>query len=72
VKITNPKRKTEKMMTQKTRIKFNDLIGKSKVTDVLPLLENVAKENGLQLNRVTDFKKARRLLIERYTIKHIA
>ena len=50
-------------------IKLDDMIGKSKVTDVLPLLEIVAEENALKLNRASDFKKARKLLSERYKVK---
>lgn len=45
------------------------LIGKSKVTDVLPLLDMVAKENNLRLNRAKDFKQARTLLENRYVVK---
>lgn len=41
---------------------MKELIGKSKVTAVLPLLENVAKREGLRLNRSRDFKQARHLL----------
>lgn len=47
---------------------MNQLIGKSKVTTVLPLLERVAEENSLKLNRANDFKKARVLLSERYIV----
>lgn len=45
---------------------MKDLIGKSKVTAVLPLLTMVANENGLKLNQAKDFKKARLLLEQRY------
>jgi len=48
-----------------------DLIGKSRVSDAMPLLKIVAEEKRLNLNRVKDFNEARRLLEERYTIKKI-
>lgn len=54
-------------MTNNQKI-FNKLIGKSKISEVLPLLKTVAKEHGLSLNRVDDFKKARVLLVSRYNI----
>lgn len=44
------------------------IIGKSKVTNVLPLLQRVADENGLRLNRASEFKKARTILEDRYVI----
>jgi hypothetical protein len=50
---------------------MKELIGKSKVTDVLPLLKMVADENGLKLNHVEDFKKARIILENRYKINRI-
>lgn len=48
---------------------MKEIIGKSKVTTVLPLLKIVAEENGLKLNNHKQFKTARKLLEERYTIK---
>ena len=51
---------------------MKELIGKSKVSDVLPLLRIVAEENGLTLNRAKDFKQARTLLENRYTLKRIS
>lgn len=50
---------------------MKELIGNSKVTDVLPLLEMVAKENGLKLNRLCDFRRARILLEERYILSKV-
>lgn len=47
---------------------MNILIGKSKITDVLPLLNRVAEENSLKLNRAADFKKARQILSMRYKL----
>lgn len=48
---------------------FKLLVGKSKVSDCLPLLERIASENGLKLNRAKDFKQARNLLESRYTVR---
>ena len=47
---------------------MDKMIGRSKVTDVLPLLNRVAEENSLKLNRANDFKKARQILSERYKL----
>ncbi len=41
---------------------MKELIGKSKVTAVLPLLENIAKREGLKLYRSREFKQARNIL----------
>lgn len=51
---------------------MKELIGKSKVTDVLPLLKIVAEENGLKLSDAKDFKKARVILENRYKINRIS
>lgn len=51
---------------------MKELIGKSKITSVLPLLKMVASENGLKLNRAKDFKKARVILENRYKINRIS
>ena len=50
---------------------MKELIGKSKVTNVLPLLKMVANENGLKLSHAKDFKKARTILEGRYKINKI-
>ena len=50
---------------------MNQIIGKSKVTDVLPLLKIVAEENSLKLNRAVDFKKAREILANRYSVNRL-
>ena len=47
---------------------MKEILGKSKVTNALPLLKMVAEENNLKLNRVTDFKKIRILLENRYKV----
>lgn len=47
---------------------MKEIIKKSKLTVVLPLLKIVAEENNLKLNRNKDFKKAVSLLEERYKI----
>jgi len=51
---------------------MKELIGKSKVTSVLPLLKMVADENNLKLSRVKDFKQARIILENRYKINRIS
>lgn len=48
---------------------FKVLVGKAKVTDTLPLMEMIASEHGLKLNRAKDFKQARTLLESRYTVR---
>ena len=50
---------------------MKQLIGKSKVVDVLPLLQIIANENGLKLSNVLQFKQARQLLETRYNTKVI-
>ena len=50
---------------------MKELIGKSKVTSVLPLLKMVAEENGLKLSRAKDFKQARNILENRYKINRM-
>lgn len=47
---------------------MKEIIKKSKVTTVLPLLKIVAEENNLKLSRSRDFKKAVSLLENRYKI----
>lgn len=47
---------------------MKDIIGKSKLTTVLPLLKMVAEENKLKLCKNSDFKKAVLLLETRYKI----
>lgn len=47
---------------------MDKLIGTSKITDVLPLLSRVARENNLRLNRAKEFKTVRQLLAKRYKI----
>lgn len=47
---------------------FDKLIGRSKLSDVLPLLTRVAEENNLRLNRAKEFKAARKLLAKRYNV----
>jgi hypothetical protein len=47
---------------------MKNILGKIKVTVALPLLEMVAKENNLKLNRANDFKKARNILEKRYKV----
>jgi hypothetical protein len=51
---------------------MKELIGKSKVTSVLPLLKMVADENNLKLSRSKDFKQARIILENRYKINRIS
>ena len=41
-------------------------IGQSKVTEILPYLEQIANQYGLKLNRLNDFKLAKLLLINLY------
>ena len=41
-------------------------IGQSKVTEMLPYLEVIAKQHGLKLNRAKDFKLTRLLLTVLY------
>jgi hypothetical protein len=48
---------------------MKEIIGKSKLTLVLPLLKIVAEEHNLNLCYSKDFKKARTILEERYIIK---
>jgi hypothetical protein len=45
-----------------------EILDKSKMGHVLPLLKIVAEENNLKLNRVKDFKKIRILLENRYKV----
>ena len=47
---------------------MKEVLNKSKMSDVLPLLKIVAEENNLKLNRVKDFKKIRILLENRYKV----
>lgn len=49
-------------------MEMKDIIKKSKVSAVLPLLKIVAEENALKLSRIKDFKKAVSLLENRYKI----
>lgn len=51
---------------------MKDMVGKSKVTDVLPLLKMVAYENNLKLGYTKDFKKAKIILENRYKINRIS
>lgn len=37
-----------------------------RISEVMPHLESVARDHGLKLNRVKDFKIARKLLLIRY------
>lgn len=46
---------------------INNMIGKMTIREVLPALESIAKEHSLKLNRVRDFKIARKLLAIRYS-----
>ena len=41
-------------------------IGKMTISQVTPYLENIAKHNGLKLNRAKEFKFARIILINLY------
>tara|TARA_A100001037_G_C15152011_1_gene639937 strand:+ start:692 stop:835 length:144 start_codon:yes stop_codon:yes gene_type:complete len=43
------------------------MIGKMTISKALPALNLIAKEHGLKLNRVKDFKIARRLMAIRYS-----
>jgi hypothetical protein len=47
---------------------MDQLIGASKVTDAMPMMKTVAEQNGLKLNNAKDFKKARKLLSEKFTV----
>lgn len=47
---------------------MKEVLNKSKMSDVLPLLKIVAEENNLKLNCVKDFKKIRILLENRYKV----
>ena len=51
---------------------MKELIGKSKVTSVLPLLKVVAEENNLKLGRSKDFKQAVIILENRYKVNKIS
>lgn len=51
---------------------MKELIGKSKVTSVLPLLKIVAEENNLKLSRSKDFKQAVVILENRYKVNKIS
>lgn len=51
--------------------KFDQVIGKAKVSSALPLLQMVASEHGLRLNRASEFKQTRKLLATRYSINKI-
>ena len=43
------------------------MIGKMTILEALPALKLIAKEHGLKLNRVRDFKIARKLMAIRYS-----
>tara|TARA_Y100000356_G_C11215748_1_gene266182 strand:+ start:104 stop:262 length:159 start_codon:yes stop_codon:yes gene_type:complete len=46
------------------------MIGKMTITEVMPALNSIAKQHGLKLNRLKDFRIARKLLAIRYTYFH--
>jgi hypothetical protein len=50
---------------------MKELIGPSKISDVLPLLQMIANEEGLRLQYAKEFKRARQLLEDRYTITRL-
>ena len=47
---------------------MDQLVGKSKVSDALPMLQAIAKENNLKLCRAKDFKEARKILTEKFKV----
>ena len=47
---------------------MKEVIGKSKVSTALILMEPIAKENNLRLNRPKEFKKVREIIEERYKV----
>jgi hypothetical protein len=51
---------------------MKELISKSKVTSVLPLLKIVAEENNLKLSRSKEFKQAVTILENRYKVNKIS
>jgi len=50
---------------------MKELIGKSKLTNVLPLMQNIANREGLRLNRAKEFKQVRAILESEIIVKRI-
>ena len=53
-------------INKRTSINIINMIGKKTITEVLPELQAMAKEHGLRINRVKDFKIIRKILAIRY------
>lgn len=51
--------------------KMKELIGKSKVSNALPLMQNIATREGLRLNRVKEFNQVRSILESEYKVTRI-
>ena len=46
-------------------MKIEEIIGKTKLSEAMPILKIIAKENRLSLSRVKDFSTARNILIKK-------
>jgi len=47
---------------------MDQLVGKSKLSDALPMLQTIANEHNLKLYMAKDFKIARKLLTEKFKV----